>query len=83
MDKKTYTIHSPIMGTFYQAASPGEEPFVIVGQKIDINDVTCVIESMKIFTEIRSEKAGMVTKVLVENEDLIMKDQPLIEIEQV
>ncbi len=82
MDKKIYTIHSPIMGTFYQAASPEEEAFVKVGQKIDINDVTCVIESMKIFTEIRSEKAGVVTKILAENEDLIMKDQPLIEIEQ-
>ena len=80
MDKKNYTIHSPIMGTFYRASSPGEKSFVVTGQKIAINDVACVIESMKIFTEIRSEKEGTVSKILVENEELIMKDQALIEI---
>ena len=80
MDKKNYTIHSPLMGTFYRASAPGEKSFVKTGQKIAINDVTCVIESMKIFTEIRSERAGIVSKILLENEELVMKDQALIEI---
>ncbi len=81
MDKKTHRINSPIMGVFYRSATPGEKPFVKTGQKIAINDVTCVIESMKIFTELRSEKAGTISKILAENEELIMKDQVLIEIE--
>ncbi len=81
MSKKTHTINSPIMGIFYRSATPGEKPFVETGQEIAINDVTCVIESMKIFTELRSEKAGIVSKILAENEELIMKDQALIEIE--
>ena len=81
MTKKIHRIHSPIMGVFYRAATPEEKAFVETGQKIAINDVTCVIESMKIFTELRSEKAGMVSKILVENEELVMKDQALIEIE--
>ncbi len=80
MDNKKYTIHSPLMGVFYRSAAPGEAPLVEVGQKIVINDVTCVIESMKVFTELRSEKPGTVSKILVNNEDLIMKDQALIEI---
>lgn len=81
MSKKIHTIHSPIMGVFYKAATPGEKSFVETGQKIAINDVTCVIESMKIFTELRSDKSGTVSKILAENEELIMKDQALIEIE--
>ena len=81
MSKQIYTIHSPMMGVFYRAATPGGKPLVETGQKIAVNDVTCVIESMKIFTELRSEKAGTVTNILAENEALIMKDQALIEIE--
>ncbi len=81
MTKGTYTIHSPIMGVFYRAATPEGKAFVETGEKIAINDVTCVIESMKIFTELRSEKAGTISKILVENEELIMKDQALIEID--
>lgn len=81
MGEKTYIITSPVMGTFYSAAAPGEKPLVEEGRKISESDIVCMIESMKIFTEIRSEHAGIVKKVLVENEDLVMKKQALIEIE--
>lgn len=69
------------MGVFYRAAAPGEKPLVEVGQRVNASDRICIIESMKIFTEIRTEKAGIVKKILVENEEPIMKNQELIEIE--
>ncbi|MCD4721912.1 MAG: hypothetical protein K8S13_18935 [Desulfobacula sp.] len=82
MDDKIYQVTSPVMGTFYCTSSPGEPPMVKVGQEIKTSDIVCVIESMKIFTEIRSEYAGIVKKILVENEEPVMKKQALIVIEK-
>ncbi len=81
-DNKKYAIKSPVMGIFYRASAPGEKPFVEIGQKIDVSDIVCVIESMKIFTELRSEYAGIVKEILVENEEPVMKNQELIIIEK-
>ncbi len=81
MGSKTYKVTSPVMGTFYRALGPGEKPLVEVGQRVKAADVVCVIESMKIFTELRADQAGTVQKVLVENEEPVMKNQELIEIE--
>ncbi len=81
MSTNIYTITSPVMGVFYQASAPGEALLIEVGRQINVSDVVCIIESMKIFTELRSEKAGIVKKILVENEEPVMKDQALIEIE--
>ena len=81
MSPKTYMIQSPLMGTFYRASSPEEEPFVDIGQRVKATDVVCIIESMKVFTELRADRAGAVKAVLVENEDPVMKNQDLIEIE--
>jgi len=81
MGDKTYTITSPVMGTFYRSSAPGEKFLVEEGQAITPSDIICVIESMKIFTELCSEQAGIVKKILVENEDPVMKNQALIEIE--
>ncbi len=64
MSTTTYTITSPVMGIFYRAAAPGEEPLVEVGQKINTTNIVCMIESMKIFTELRPEKAGIIKKSL-------------------
>ena len=69
------------MGTFYRASAPEEKPLVEVGQQVNASDLVCMIESMKIFTELRAEMAGTIKKILVENEDPIMKNQELIEIE--
>lgn len=79
-DTTVHTIKSPLMGTFYCSANPDAPPFVEVGQKVDAKDTVCVIESMKIFTEIRTEVGGVVKAILVENEDPVMKNQALIEI---
>ncbi|MFH1103244.1 MAG: acetyl-CoA carboxylase [Pseudomonadota bacterium] len=81
MSPKTYMIQSPLMGTFYRASSPEEKPFVDIGQRVKATDVVCIIESMKVFTELRADRAGVVKAVLVENEDPVMKNQDLIEIE--
>lgn len=81
MGEKTYTITSPVMGIFYRSSAPGEKALVEEGQAITPSDMVCVIESMKIFTELRSEQAGIVKKILVENEEPVMKNQALIEIE--
>jgi len=69
------------MGTFYQSPDPDADPFVQEGQKVKPGEVVCVIESMKIFTELRTEQAGTVARILVENEETVMKNQALIEIE--
>jgi acetyl-CoA carboxylase biotin carboxyl carrier protein len=74
------TISSPVMGTFYRAPGPGQAPLVEVGQRVEAGDVVCIIESMKIFTQLRAEQAGTVTAILVENEDAVMKNQALMEI---
>jgi len=81
MSPETYKITSPLMGTFYKASAPGEKPLIEVGQRIKAADVVCVIESMKIFTELRADQGGTVTKIFVEDEDPVMKNQELIEIE--
>ncbi|MBC2713176.1 MAG: hypothetical protein HGJ94_19945 [Desulfosarcina sp.] len=80
MSAETYMITSPLMGTFYSAPAPGEKSFVEVGQRVNSDEVVCVIESMKIFTELKADQPGTVTQIMVENEDVVMKNQALIEI---
>ena len=58
---------SPIVGTFYEGASPGAAPFVQVGEKVQPGKVLCIIESMKLMNEIEAEIAGFIEKKLVEN----------------
>jgi len=82
MSNQTYEVKSPLMGIFYRSSAPEEPPLVEIGQKVSASDVVCVIESMKIFTEIRCEHSGVVTEILVENEDMAMKNQTLIIIEK-
>ncbi len=81
MGSNIYIVKSPVMGTFYRASAPGEKPLVEVGQRVNASDLVCMIESMKIFTELRAEQAGIVKKFLVEDEEPVMKNQELIEIE--
>lgn len=82
MADNTYTLTSPVMGTFYRASSPGAAALVEVGQEVRQGDVLCVIESMKIFTELRCEVSGVVKQILVENEDPVMKNQEIMIIEK-
>lgn len=60
-------IKSPIVGTFYEAASPGAPPFVKVGDRVQPGQVLCIIESMKLMNEIEAEVSGTILSKLVEN----------------
>ena len=71
------TIKAPIIGTFYRRSSPEKEPFVSVGDKINVNDPLCIIEAMKLFNEIESEVSGTIVKVLVDDMSPVEYDQPL------
>ena len=58
---------SPIVGTYYDAPKPGDPPFVKVGDQVEVGQVLCIIESMKLMNEIESEVAGTIVAKLVEN----------------
>jgi acetyl-CoA carboxylase biotin carboxyl carrier protein len=60
-------VKSPIVGTYYDAASPGSAPFVNVGDAVSPGQVLCIIESMKLMNEIEAETAGVIAAKLVEN----------------
>jgi acetyl-CoA carboxylase biotin carboxyl carrier protein len=62
-----HVVTSPMVGTFYEAPSPGAKPFVEVGQQVNIGDTLCIIEAMKMLNQIESDKAGKITARLVDN----------------
>ena len=67
LDANQHLVKSPIVGTFYESASPGAAPFVKVGDAVEAGQVLCIIESMKLMNEIESEVSGTITAKLVEN----------------
>ena len=75
------TIKAPIVGTFYSASSPEAEPFVKVGDKVQVGDVLCIIEAMKLMNEIEAEVSGTIKEILVENAEPVEYDQPLFVID--
>ena len=62
-----HVVTSPMVGTFYEAPSPGAKPFVEVGQQVNVGDTLCIIEAMKMLNQIESDKAGKITARLVDN----------------
>jgi acetyl-CoA carboxylase biotin carboxyl carrier protein len=66
-DPSLVTVKSPIVGTYYEAPSPGSAPFVKAGDTIQPGQVLCIIESMKLMNEIEAEMTGVVVSRLVEN----------------
>ncbi len=70
-------VKSPIVGTFYEAASPDSDPFVKAGDHIEKGQPLCIIEAMKIMNEIEAEFSGIVQKILVNNASPVEFDQPL------
>ena len=71
------TLKSPMVGTFYHASSPDAKPFVEVGQVVKAGETLCIIEAMKMFNPIESDRAGTVQAILVENGQPVEYDQPL------
>jgi len=74
---KGETVKSPIVGTFYKAASPDSDPFVKVGSKISKGDTLCIVEAMKIMNEIEAEFSGTVQELLIDDGQAVEFDQPL------
>jgi acetyl-CoA carboxylase biotin carboxyl carrier protein len=79
----TVIIKSPIVGTYYHAASPDKPPFVLAGDAIDENSVLCIIEAMKVMNEIKAEMRGKVREILAENGQPVEFGQPLFAIEPI
>ena len=72
-----HTVKSPIVGTFYEAPSPGAPPFVKVGDVVELGQVVCIVEAMKLLNEIESDVAGEIVKKLATNGQPIEYGQEL------
>jgi len=70
-------ITSPTVGTFYQAAQPGDPPFVKVGDRVKPDTTVCIVEAMKVFNQIPSEVSGTIAKILVKDGDPVEFGQAL------
>jgi acetyl-CoA carboxylase biotin carboxyl carrier protein len=70
-------IRSPMVGTFYAAASPDAKPFVSAGDRVSPDTVVCIIEAMKVFNEIKAEVSGIIERVGVSSGQSVEFDQPL------
>ncbi len=74
------TVNSPMVGTFYRSAAPGEKSFINVGDSVDENTTVCIIEAMKVMNEIKAEVRGTIARVLVEDGKPVQYGQPLFEL---
>jgi acetyl-CoA carboxylase biotin carboxyl carrier protein len=75
-------ITSPMVGTFYRAAAPGEEPFVEVGNNVKVGQTICILEAMKLMNEIESEYNAEIVEILVENGTPVEFGQVLMRVKQ-
>ena len=74
------TMKAPMAGVFYQSPSADAEPFVSIGQKVDVGDVLCIIESMKMMNEVTATASGMVEEIFVTNAEAVSTGTPLFAI---
>jgi len=70
-------VKSPIVGTFYRSSAPEKPVYAKVGDRIEVGDIVCIVEAMKLFNEIESEVSGTIVKVLIEDASPVEYDQPL------
>jgi acetyl-CoA carboxylase biotin carboxyl carrier protein len=70
-------VQSPMVGTFYRAASPGSKAFVEVGSSVNSGDTICIIEAMKLLNEIEADQGGVIKAILVENGHPVEYGEPL------
>jgi len=73
-------VKSPMVGTFYQAASPEDAPFVSVGSSVQPDTVVCLIEAMKVFEQITADCSGTIEEVLAQNGDPVEHGKPLFRV---
>jgi acetyl-CoA carboxylase biotin carboxyl carrier protein len=79
-DAGMHIVKSPIVGTFYDAPSPGSEPFVKVGDRVEVGTVLCIVEAMKLMNEVESDAAGEVVRVMPAPGQPVEYGQPLFAI---
>lgn len=79
-DASLHTVKSPIVGTFYESASPGSAPFAKIGDQVENGQVLCIVEAMKLMNEIESDAAGEIVKRFVQNGQPVEYGQPLFAI---
>jgi len=70
-------VQAPIVGTFYEAPSPDADPFVKVGDRVEVGQTLCIIEAMKLMNEIQAEASGTIKQILIQNGQPVEYDQPL------
>ncbi|MEJ2115205.1 MAG: acetyl-CoA carboxylase biotin carboxyl carrier protein [Gammaproteobacteria bacterium] len=76
-----HSVNSPMVGTFYEAAAPGQPSFVEVGQSVKVGDTLCIIEAMKMLNQIEADKSGVIKAKLVDNAQPVEYGQALFIIE--
>ncbi len=73
-------IKAPLVGTVYLQAKPEQPAYVKVGDRVHKGDIVCIIEAMKMMTEVKSDQDGVISAVKVKNGELVEVDQPLFEV---
>mgnify|MGYP005992340625 FL=1 len=81
IDITGHQVKSPMVGTFYEAPSPGSKPFVTIGDTVKAGDTLCIIEAMKMLNQIESDKSGVIKAILSENAQPVEFNQVLFIIE--
>jgi acetyl-CoA carboxylase biotin carboxyl carrier protein len=79
-EEELHMVRSPIVGTYYESPSPGSPPFCTPGDKIELGQILCIVEAMKLMNEIESDVAGELVKILVNNGQPIEYGQELFSI---
>lgn len=72
-----HAVKTPMVGTFYRSPTPNDKPFVEIGQSVNVGDILCIVEAMKMLNQIEADRAGIIKQVLVENGQPVEFDQPL------
>lgn len=82
IEVKGEVIEAPMVGVVYLQATPDADPYVKVGDKVEQGDVICIVEAMKLMNEIQAPFSGVITEVLVQNEEVVEYGQPLLRMER-
>jgi len=73
-----FAIEAPIVGTFYRRPAPEEDPYVEIGDQVKAGDTVCIVEAMKVMNEVRTDRAGIVKEILVDDNAAVEYGQALI-----
>ena len=79
----TKKVTAPIIGVFYRAPAPGSDAFVEVGDRVEVGQVLCILEAMKLMNEITSDYAGIVRRILPESGALVSLGEEMFWIESI